>query len=183
MSSVYRAFLSKMGGTNPAEYVGHEGEIFWDPSVGTLKLSDGSTPGGITINGISNGFQSRNQSPTVTTATLNADASENLDLTAHKGYVLYSITASHPCRVRLYDSDASRTADASRLIDEDAPANAGIIAEAVFGSSGTINFTPGVLGYNAESTPTTTAPVAVTNTGTSPQSIGVSLTFVKIEQG
>lgn len=183
MPTTFRSFTSKMGGTNPAEYIGLVGEIFWDPSSGSLRLSDGSTPGGISITGLSNGFQARNETAIETTSTLDADASENLDLTAHKGYVLYSITADNPCRVRLYDSNASRTADASRLIDEEAPANAGIIAEAVFGSSGTINFTPGVFGYNAESTPTTTVPVAVTNTGTSPQSIGVSLTVLKIEQG
>lgn len=183
MATTYKAFTSKMGGANPAEYIGRHGELFWDPASGSLRLSDGSTPGGISITGLSNGFQARNETATVTASSVAVDDVENIDLTAHKGYVLYGITADKACRVRLYNSNASRTADAGRLPQEAPSANTGLIAEAVFVSGGTINFTPGVFGYNNESTPTTTVPVAVTNNGSSTQNIAISLTVLKIEQG
>lgn len=183
MSSVYKAFLHKMGGVTQAEYVGKEGEIFWDPTVGTLKLADGSTAGGTTLNGITNGLQGRNETATVTTASIAQDATDNINITAHKGYVLYSITANKACRVRIYDSDQSRLDDASRNQGEAPTANSGLIAEAVFNASGTISFAPGVFGFNKESTPTTTVPVAVTNNTTGTTTVEVSLTVLKIEQG
>lgn len=183
MSSTYRAFISKMGGTNPAEYVGHEGEIFWNPTDGVLKLSDGSTPGGISITSLSNGFQARNETATVTASAVAADAIANIDITGHKGYILYSITADKPCRIRLYSNDANRTADANRIQGTPPTANAGLIAEAVFVSGDTVSFSPGVFGFNEESTPTTTIPVAVTNNGNSTEDIAVSLTVLKLEQG
>ena len=183
MPTTYKAFTSKMGGANPAEYIGRTGEIFWDPASGSLRLSDGSTPGGIAITGVSNGFQARNNTPTVTATDLAANAPANLDITAHKGYALYSITVDKPCWVRLYNSNASRTADQNRPFGSGPTPNSGLIAEAVFISAGTINFTPGLFAYNNESTPTTTAPIAVTNTGSTDQTIEVNLTVLKLEQG
>ena len=47
MSNVtYKLFAEKLGGTNPESYVGDAGDIFFDPSSGQLKVSDGSTAGG-----------------------------------------------------------------------------------------------------------------------------------------
>jgi len=125
--------------------------------------------------------QARSTTATVTASSLAADATANLSVTAHKGYVLYSITASQPCRVRLYTDAASRTADAARGQFQTPTANSGLIAEAIFVSAGTVNYTPAVYGYNNESTPTTTAPIAVDNTGSSAQTINVSLTVLQLE--
>lgn len=182
MASTYRAFLSKMGGTDPSTYIGREGEIFWNPTDGSLRLSDGTTPGGNAIAGGGVGLVSRNSTATVTASSVADAARSEIDITGHKGYNLYSITADRACWVRLYDSDASRTADASRAQGTDPSPNAGVIAEAVFtGNGGTVNFTPGVVGYNNESTPTTTVPVAVVNNHGSTQNIGVSLTVLRTE--
>lgn len=48
MSSTYRLFNEKLGGSNPNTFVGTLGDIFYDP-IGTtpVRLSDGVTPGGI----------------------------------------------------------------------------------------------------------------------------------------
>jgi hypothetical protein len=57
-NTTYRLFVEKLGGTDPATFVGDAGEVFLNPSIPTLKLSDGSTPGGIgigTTGGISSG--------------------------------------------------------------------------------------------------------------------------------
>ena len=50
-NTTFRVYLEKLGGSNPSEFIGNSGEIFLDPSVPTLKLSDGSTPGGVDIGG------------------------------------------------------------------------------------------------------------------------------------
>lgn len=48
-NTVYRLFVEKLGGTSPSLFVGDEGEVFYDPNNKELKLSDGSTAGGIVI--------------------------------------------------------------------------------------------------------------------------------------
>ena len=48
-NTTYRVFVEKLGGTDPANFVGDVGEVFLDPSVPELKLSDGTTAGGVTI--------------------------------------------------------------------------------------------------------------------------------------
>jgi hypothetical protein len=59
MPAIFRPFLEKLGGeTNAASYVGTTGDLFYDPTTTTLRVSDGSTPGGVVIGagggGISN---------------------------------------------------------------------------------------------------------------------------------
>lgn len=125
--------------------------------------------------------QARSTTTAVTASSLAASATANLSVTAHKGYVLYSITATQPCRVRLYTNVAARTADADRGQFQPPTANSGVIAEAIFVAAGTVNYTPAVYGYNNESTPTTALPIAVDNTGSSTQTIDVSLTVLQLE--
>lgn len=48
-NKAYRVFLDKLGGTDPTQFVGDKGEIFYDPLVGALRISDGITPGGILL--------------------------------------------------------------------------------------------------------------------------------------
>jgi hypothetical protein len=49
MSTTFKLFADKMGGTTVANYIGTTGEIFYDQTAGILKLSDGVTPGGSAI--------------------------------------------------------------------------------------------------------------------------------------
>ena len=51
MAAVYRVFTEKLGGADAATFVGNQGELFWDPTTTTLKMSDGSTAGGVGIGG------------------------------------------------------------------------------------------------------------------------------------
>ena len=51
MSSVFRAFVEKLGGSDASTFVGNRGELFYDPETSTLRVSDGSTPGGIVVSG------------------------------------------------------------------------------------------------------------------------------------
>jgi hypothetical protein len=47
--TVFQLFTQHLGNADPAAYIGTAGEIFYDPNFGILKLSDGQTPGGISI--------------------------------------------------------------------------------------------------------------------------------------
>ena len=49
-NTVYRLFVEKLGGANPTDFVGDEGEVFYNPNDGVLKISDGSTPTGVVMN-------------------------------------------------------------------------------------------------------------------------------------
>lgn len=49
MPTVNRMFLEKLGGSDPTQFVGRTGEIFFDPTTGVLRVSDGTTPGGIIL--------------------------------------------------------------------------------------------------------------------------------------
>ena len=53
MASVFRTFLEKLGGSTAASYIGKKGDLFFDPDQATpvLKVSDGSTVGGVSVNG------------------------------------------------------------------------------------------------------------------------------------
>jgi hypothetical protein len=51
-NSTYRLLIEKLSETNPADFVGNEGEVFFDPNIPALKLSDGVRAGGIPINSV-----------------------------------------------------------------------------------------------------------------------------------
>ena len=174
-----------MGGTQVTDYVGNAGEIFWDPTAGALRLSDGNTAGGSAISGggASVGLASRNTTATVTKTISAVGGASDYDITGHKSYALQSLTTNKPCWVRLYVTDAARIADATRVQGVDPSPNAGVIAEAVVtGASGaTVLFTPGVIGFNNDATPSTTIYARVVNNGSTNASISLSLDILKLE--
>jgi hypothetical protein len=48
--AIYDFFLSRNGAVStPENYVGHTGRLFYDSATGVIKLSDGTTPGGLSI--------------------------------------------------------------------------------------------------------------------------------------
>lgn len=46
MSTTFKLFADKLGGRSAASYIGTQGEIFYDPTTGALRVSDGATAGG-----------------------------------------------------------------------------------------------------------------------------------------
>lgn len=48
-NKTFKLFADKMGGNPAASYIGSSGELFYDPEIGALKISDGVTLGGIAI--------------------------------------------------------------------------------------------------------------------------------------
>ena len=51
-NTTFRSFIEKLGGTDPSEFIGEEGDLFWNPNTGSLRVSDGSTPGGMAVTGV-----------------------------------------------------------------------------------------------------------------------------------
>jgi hypothetical protein len=49
MATTRKLFTDVMGGREATSYIGSKGEIFYDQDVGTLRLSDGQTQGGIPL--------------------------------------------------------------------------------------------------------------------------------------
>ena len=126
------------------------------------------------------GLQART-SANAATASIADGASANIQITAAKTYALQKIQTSAAAWVTLYVSDAARTADASRNETTDPLPGAGVIAEVITSDGAIQNITPGTLGWNDESTPTTDAYLKVVNKSGSTQAITVTLHFVALE--
>jgi hypothetical protein len=48
-NKTFKLFADKMGGNPAASFIGSAGDLFYDPEIGSIKLSNGTTPGGIAI--------------------------------------------------------------------------------------------------------------------------------------
>jgi len=127
------------------------------------------------------GLNSR-ESVAVTTLSIANNATANLTFTGHKGYVLYSIAASHSAFVTVYSDILSRTNDALRTEITDPLPGAGVVAEIITSGNQTIKLTPAVVGFNNETVPTTDIPVRVKNLSGASAAITVTLTLLGIEQ-
>lgn len=55
-NKTFKAFVDKMGGTTVTNYIGGEGELFYDPTTTTLRIGDGTTPGGTVVSGGATGI-------------------------------------------------------------------------------------------------------------------------------
>ena len=136
---------------------------------------------GATVTGLSvSGLQSRG-GVTGTTGSLADAAQEDLDITGFKSYALLTITTDRAARVRLYVSDATRTADASRAEGVDPTSDAGLIAEVITTGAETVIISPGAYGFNLESSPTTNIPCRVTNKSGGTSTVQIDLNILQLE--
>ena len=91
------------------------------------------------------------------------------------------IETSAAAWVTLYIDAATRTTDASRNIFTDPLPGSGVIAEIITDGDVIQNITPGVVGWNNDSTPKATVYGKVVNRSGNTANITVTLTFVKLE--
>lgn len=158
-------------------------ELFYFPAVTDSGAGNALPYSGnvITGGGGGGGNVTVSQTPTVVTATtptLAVGDSVNLNIVGYQGYGLYKIQVSNPAWVRIYTSTAARSSDSSRIITTDPTPDVGLITEVITNlTPQTIQLTPAVLGYNAETPATTTIPLRVTNTGATSAAITVWLTI------
>ena len=108
-------------------------------------------------------------------------ASETIDITGYKSYMLMKIQTSAAAWVRIYTSTAARLADAGRAEGTDPVPGAGVIAEVITTTSETILISPGAMGFNDEGPVTTNIPVRVTNKSGASATITVTLTALELE--
>jgi plastocyanin len=140
---------------------------------GTITIADPSSSGGSSL-------PSRT-SPSQATASIANGASANIDITGFKGYALYTITTSAAAWVTLYTDGTARTADASRGEGTDPAPDAGVIAEVITTGAGTVRLSPGTIGYNLESPPTTNIPITVRNKSGITTAITVAVEILQLE--
>jgi hypothetical protein len=169
------------------------GVLSANPGSYTLPIASASTLGGIKIgtglsvdaNGVVNASAGSSvatiQDLTETTASLDAGATGQINITGYKAYTLFKIAASHESWIRIYSDITSRTADLTRSEGQDPAPGSGVISEVrTEGLNGSVLITPGVLGFNNDSPRTTTIYLTVTNRSTSAAAITVTLTALKI---
>jgi hypothetical protein len=137
-------------------------------------------PTGPAGNGGGSGLTSRTTA-SVSTGSIAAAATANVTITGFKGYALYSVTTSDAAWVRIYTTTAARTADAGRPQNTDPTPGSGVIAEVITTGSQKITMSPGVIGYNDESSPTTDVQLAVTNNTAFSANITVTLSLLQLE--
>ena len=108
---------------------------------------------------------SRSEKSASNSSIMNTGDAEDIDVNAFPGYNLYKINVNQAAWVTLYCDTASRTADASRTESQDPTPGSGVIAEAVTTGAGDVLFTPAVVGFNNDPTPTGTIYMKVVNKG------------------
>ena len=128
----------------------------------------------------SSGLESRTTA-SATANNLGNGGNADLTITAAKTYALHAIQTSHAAWVTLYTDSSSRTNDAARNETTDPLPGAGVIAEVITSDGSKQRITPGTIGYNDESTPTTDAYIKVVNKSGNTANIIVTLHFVKLE--
>ena len=143
--------------------------------IGDIVISDPSASGG------GGGSLPSRVSPSQGTASIADGVSTDIDITGFKGYGLYTITTSAAAWVTLYTDNSSRNADNSRSETTDPAPDAGVIAEVITTAGERVKLSPGTIGYNLESTPTTNIPVKVRNKSGTTQSITVALEIIQLE--
>lgn len=117
-----------------------------------------------------------------TTSSMIAGATENITITGGAtGYALYKIATTGPSWVRVYTSQAARTADAGRSQSTDPAPDAGVVAEIITTGADNVLISPAAIGFSDEVTPMTDIEIAVTNLDTNAATITVTLTILQLE--
>jgi hypothetical protein len=118
---------------------------------------------------------------TGTTGIIADQSTTNVNITGYKGYLLYKVETSAAAWVRIYVSNAARTADQGRDQGQDPLTGAGVVAEVITTGNETVLVVPGVIGFNNDSPVTTNIPLLVTNLSGGSADISVTLTAVETE--
>ena len=52
-NTTFRVYVEKLGASEATDFIGNEGDLFYDPNDAELRLSDGTTPGGVIVTAFS----------------------------------------------------------------------------------------------------------------------------------
>lgn len=117
---------------------------------------------------------------TTTTASLSNNQTATAQLTAYSGYMITGITVDNAAWVRVYSSSQGMANDAPRMMNTDPEASSGVGSEVIAYSPGTYTVTPGVYVANSDSPVTNNMYVRITNLGSSPAAITVTVNIIQI---
>ena len=116
----------------------------------------------------------------MTTSSLATNATEDITSVLKPGYRLLKVETDVAARVRVYDSTAHRTADASRAIGTDPTGVHGVILDLVTTVSDLSWWlSPVVDGYTADSTDS--VPLTITNLSGGTDTVTIIFTWVRSE--
>lgn len=157
---------------------GSTGQVLSKASNLNYDLTWATVSGG---SGSSVGLSSRSQT-TGTVIGLAAGATNTVNIVGFKTYMISKIQTDNPSWVRIYSDSTSRSNDLSRSSTVDPLPGSGVIVE-VITTSGNLTqlITPGVIGFNNDSTPTEQMYLAITNTDSSTRDINVTITLLQLE--
>jgi hypothetical protein len=99
-----RKIISKTVGSTAGAYVGRTGEVFYDPSTTSLRISDGTTAGGLPIGGTStavHGCFHKVADVVATQANTAFSFDWFTDVTQHVGDAGVTVTAGQPTRLNI----------------------------------------------------------------------------------
>lgn len=117
---------------------------------------------------------------TVTTASLATGAEETGTVALGKTGIVSAITVDRACRVRLYQTSADRTADASRVLGNDPSETTNLLAEWSFTTNGSLRRIP-VTVRNGDSPRTSSIYYAITNLSGSSHTVQVDFLNTVLE--
>ena len=117
-----------------------------------------------------------------TTGTITPGASDNIPITIPKSCDILKIATNYPAWVVLYNTAASRSADAARAASIDPATGSGIMAEVITTSTKlTIPMSPVPVFVNDDTTPADVAYLKVQNYDGVSRAITVTITFARRE--
>ena len=164
-----------IGGVDTVTTPPTDGQVLvYDASAGIWKPANQSGGGG------GSGLTSRTTASATATNIANGGI-QNLDITAAKTYALLKVQTSHAAWVTVYTSNNARSSDANRSEVTDPQPGSGVIAEVITSDGAIQPITPGTMGWNDDSTPSTTAYIKVVNKSGSTVDLNVTLHFVQLE--
>lgn len=160
------------------------GSLWWSSSSGMLFFYYQDTDSSQWVSAVAgpgSGITKIRTTLAANTTSLANNAHGNIDLAAYKSYALYKISTSAASWVRLYTTSAARSQDVTRTSGQDPAYSAGVIAEVITTGANTVVIAPAAFGFNDESTPTSTIPIAVTNLSGNTGVITVTITLLELE--
>lgn len=113
-----RKIVNKHINESSSTYVGVDGELFYDTVTNTLKISDGSTPGGVTLttDGSAASAADPEQDFTIKTSNFNAAAGQRYGVNTTSNIVTATLPASPSSGDAMYFADAGGAFSTNNLI-------------------------------------------------------------------
>lgn len=185
--STYRTYLEKLGNTDAESFIGMKGDLFFDPEVRELKVSDGVTAGGNAVSGGGGGGGSGSSSlesratASATTSSIANDVADDISVTGYNSYALLKVETDRAAWVTIYTSSSARSSDSSRDINTDPEPGSGVISEVITTGASTQILSPAVIGFNESTSDNGTIYMKVVNKSGSTSTVQVTLTIVKLE--